>query len=94
MAEITRFVQEFLSLSGPHQAEPVPKILVQDNPSPPEWEKARDLADRWRACHAYPINTFQATLSGLSKKSLSFGISLASSLRKEGLWQGNASRSH
>src|SRR5437762_10876202 len=33
-------------------------------------------------------------LSGLSKKSLSFGISLASSLRKEGLWQGNASRSH
>ncbi len=25
-----------------------------------EW--AQDLADRWRACHAYPINTFQATL--------------------------------
>ena len=31
-------------------------------------------------------------LSGLSNKSLSFGVSLASSLRKEGLWQGNASR--
>jgi len=37
-------------------------ILVQDNPSPKELEWARDLADRWRACHAYPINTFQATL--------------------------------
>ena len=38
------------------------QILVQDNPSPLELEWARDLADRWRACHAYPINTFQATL--------------------------------
>jgi putative GTP pyrophosphokinase len=38
------------------------QILVQDNPSPEELEWARDLADRWRACHAYPINTFQATL--------------------------------
>jgi serine-type D-Ala-D-Ala carboxypeptidase/endopeptidase len=38
--------------------------------------------------------TPQFSLSGLSKKSLSFGVSLASSLRKEGLWQGNASRSH
>ena len=27
-----------------------------------EYAIARDLADRWRACHAYPINTFQATL--------------------------------
>jgi putative GTP pyrophosphokinase len=38
------------------------QILVQNNPSPKELEWARDLADRWRACHAYPINTFQATL--------------------------------
>jgi hypothetical protein len=29
MAEITRFVQEFLSLSGPHQTEPVPIIKVK-----------------------------------------------------------------
>ena len=28
MAEITRFVQEFLSLSGPHQTEPVPSSLL------------------------------------------------------------------
>jgi ppGpp synthetase/RelA/SpoT-type nucleotidyltranferase len=27
-----------------------------------EFERALDLANRWRACHAYPINTFQATL--------------------------------
>src|SRR6266581_7228363 len=33
-------------------------------------------------------STLNTKLSGLSKKSLSFGISLASSLRKEGLWQG------
>jgi ppGpp synthetase/RelA/SpoT-type nucleotidyltranferase len=29
---------------------------------------ARDLADRWRACHAYPINTFQSTLRRKIKK--------------------------
>jgi putative GTP pyrophosphokinase len=27
-----------------------------------EYEDALELANRWRACHAYPINTFQATL--------------------------------
>jgi len=38
------------------------KILVQDSASPQEKERALDLAERWRASHAYPINTFQATL--------------------------------
>ena len=37
-------------------------ILVKESPSPEEWNWAIDLADRWRACHAYPINTFQSTL--------------------------------
>ena len=37
-------------------------ILVMDKPSSAELEWAQDLANRWRACHAYPINTFQATL--------------------------------
>jgi len=37
-------------------------ILVLDNPAPRDLARATDLADRWRACHAYPINTFQATL--------------------------------
>jgi putative GTP pyrophosphokinase len=38
------------------------RILIKDSPSAVELEWARELADRWRACHAYPINTFQATL--------------------------------
>ena len=29
MAEITRFVQDFLSLSGPHQTEPVPLLEIE-----------------------------------------------------------------
>jgi hypothetical protein len=37
-------------------------ILASGNASPVEHEWALDLAERWRACHAYPINTFQATL--------------------------------
>ena len=28
----------------------------------PDYQAALELANRWRACHAYPINTFQATL--------------------------------
>jgi putative GTP pyrophosphokinase len=27
-----------------------------------EYFSSQDLANRWRACHAYPLNTFQATL--------------------------------
>ncbi|MDY6856663.1 MAG: RelA/SpoT domain-containing protein [Thermodesulfobacteriota bacterium] len=37
-------------------------ILTLINPSQAELSWAVGLADRWRACHAYPINTFQATL--------------------------------
>jgi hypothetical protein len=43
------------------------QILVQKNPSTEELRWALDLADRWRACHAYPINTFQANLRGKLK---------------------------
>ncbi|MQY61819.1 (p)ppGpp synthetase [archaeon] len=38
------------------------QILVKDNPTTEELIWARGLADRWRACHAYPINTFNSTL--------------------------------
>jgi hypothetical protein len=38
------------------------KILTKDSFFDPEYQGALDLANRWRACHAYPINTFQATL--------------------------------
>ncbi|MEW6714235.1 MAG: RelA/SpoT domain-containing protein [Nitrospirota bacterium] len=38
------------------------QILVKENSSQEEIFLARFLADQWRACHAYPINTFQSTL--------------------------------
>lgn len=38
------------------------EILTTLAPFSPEWNSALRLADQWRACHAYPINTFQATL--------------------------------
>jgi len=37
-------------------------ILALDTSDEQELESALDLAERWRASHAYPINTFQATL--------------------------------
>ena len=38
------------------------RILTEDSFYDAEYQKALDLANRWRACHAYPTNTFQATL--------------------------------
>jgi ppGpp synthetase/RelA/SpoT-type nucleotidyltranferase len=38
------------------------KILVKDNSTKEELTWALDVANRWRACHAYPINTFNSTL--------------------------------
>ena len=38
------------------------KLLVQEDTVSQDLVWALDLANRWRACHAYPINTFQATL--------------------------------
>lgn len=37
-------------------------ILINDEASSDERTWAINLANQWRACHAYPINTFQATL--------------------------------
>ncbi len=45
-----------------NQIKQAGQILIKDKPSDEELAWARDLADRWRACHAYPINTFQSTL--------------------------------
>ena len=36
-----------------------------------DFNRAWDLASRWRACHAYPINTFQATLRTKIKRGYS-----------------------
>ena len=46
-----------------NQIKKAGKILASKNlAEKKELEKARNLVDKWRACHAYPINTFQATL--------------------------------
>jgi putative GTP pyrophosphokinase len=38
------------------------EILIKDDPAMSELLWAYDVVDNWRSCHAYPINTFQATL--------------------------------
>jgi len=38
------------------------RILLTDAFNTNEYQDALELANNWRACHAYPINTFQATL--------------------------------
>jgi putative GTP pyrophosphokinase len=38
------------------------RILLEAGLLSKEFELALDIAERWRACHAYPINTFQSTL--------------------------------
>jgi putative GTP pyrophosphokinase len=38
------------------------KVLAEDKTNGLTIEEATSIADTWRACHAYPINTFQATL--------------------------------
>jgi putative GTP pyrophosphokinase len=44
------------------------EILKTCSPDHPDYKWALDLADKWRACHAYPINTFQSTLRLKLKK--------------------------
>lgn len=43
------------------------QILVLGDVHSTEYQKALELADRWRACHAYPINTFQANMRTILK---------------------------
>lgn len=44
------------------QIDKAGEVLISEFPDNVDWAQAMDLADRWRACHAYPIHTFQATL--------------------------------
>jgi len=44
------------------------KILAENKPNGLTLENAITLTDQWRACHAYPINTFQSTLRRKLKK--------------------------
>ena len=44
------------------------KVLAKNKPNGLTLDDAISIADAWRACHAYPINTFQATLRRKLKK--------------------------
>ena len=44
------------------------EILTDDNPFVKNLSWAYEVIDNWRACHAYPVNTFQATLRNKLKK--------------------------
>lgn len=44
------------------------KILKDLSSTQEDLAGAREIASRWRACHAYPINTFQSTLRRKIKK--------------------------
>jgi hypothetical protein len=44
------------------------EILIDPNATPKDMQAALGTINHWRACHAYPINTFQATLRGRVKK--------------------------
>ena len=50
------------------------KLLLNDDFFSDDYQNALDLANRWRACHAYPINTFQATLRKKMKEISKNGI--------------------
>lgn len=47
-------------------------ILAEDKANSMSIAQAKDLAERWRACHAYPINTFQSTLRKKLRKLANF----------------------
>ena len=49
-------------IESKNQINKAGQILVDPNVNPSNLWWAVELADKWRACHAYPINTFQATL--------------------------------
>jgi ppGpp synthetase/RelA/SpoT-type nucleotidyltranferase len=43
-------------------------ILIDRSASDEQQEWAREVLSNWRSCHAYPINTFQATLRSKLKR--------------------------
>ncbi|MGS1079137.1 hypothetical protein [Pseudoxanthomonas beigongshangi] len=51
-----------------NQVKAAGKILVEDDPSTDDIDWANEVLVNWRASHAYPLNTFQATLRNKLKK--------------------------
>ena len=44
------------------------KILVSSDPDSDEFKEAIKKVDQWRSCHAYPLNTFNATLRNKTRR--------------------------
>ena len=43
-------------------------VLIDNTSSSEQKEAAMEILSHWRSCHAYPVNTFQATLRSRLKK--------------------------
>lgn len=50
------------------------EILISTSATPEEGAQALGLINHWRACHAYPVNTFQATLRDRLNKICTKGL--------------------
>lgn len=53
---------------GRKQIDNAGHIIVKDNPTEEEIDKARIVLNNWRSSHMYPLNTFQARLRTEAKK--------------------------
>lgn len=51
-----------IPIESKNQIKRAGNVLATSASGTPEFKQAQELANRWRACHAYPLNTFQATL--------------------------------
>jgi putative GTP pyrophosphokinase len=58
------------------------RILVDDSASKEERAMALALADKWRVCHGYPINTFQSTLHRKLKNGFADGYIVSQRLKR------------
>lgn len=43
-------------------------VLLVENSTPEEYEKAINIVNNWRACHAFPLNTLQVRLRTCARK--------------------------
>jgi putative GTP pyrophosphokinase len=58
------------------------RILVDASASETDRAIALALADKWRVCHGYPINTFQSTLHRKLKSGFSSGSIVSQRLKR------------
>ncbi len=51
-----------------NQIEKAGKLLITEDITEAERLYAQEVLDNWRACHSYPMNTFQVTLRWVARK--------------------------